>query len=185
MGADKHVASAFWVGLWKVGVSKTFITSHVTRHKGIMTFLYRCTDLNYDYIKQKGSEELISNVLYCSCLPYSDRWAMCFHLCKTLATSVPDFHPPTECGEFFYTLNNSTSTAPTAYCETYLPLAKAGKSEIFFQRALFILWAHSDCNLSKRVTVESRSGNLQSPVQGFWSSVSFFQSLCSWCLGFR
>lgn len=134
----------------------------MTGHKGSVTG----SDLSYDYIKQKRIEELISDVLYCSCLLHPDRQAMCFHLCKTPATSVPDSHPPTECGEFFYTLNNSTYRA-SAHSKTLLPFAKAGKSKTFFQRTLPTLWAHGDCHLSKRVTVESRSWNLQSPVRGF------------------
>lgn len=76
------------------------------------------------------------------------------HQCLTLIR-------PQSALNFFYTLNNSTYRAPTAHHKTLLPFSKAGNSKIFFQRTLPILWAHSDCHLSKRVTVESRSGNLK------------------------
>lgn len=76
------------------------------------------------------------------------------HQCLTLIR-------PQSALNFFYTLNNSAYRAPTAHHKTLLPFSKAGNSKIFFQRTLPILWAHSDCHLSKRVTVESRSGNLK------------------------
>lgn len=180
----------FWVSLWKVGIrNKTFIIPDVMQHKEMMTFFfffYRCTDLNYNSNKQNRSEELISDLLYCSCMPHPDRREMCFHPCKTLATSVPDSHPPTEWGELLLTLNNSTHTAPAVHFKKSHCFATALKSEIYFQRSLEVHGTHCDCHLSKRVTVESKSGNLQSFVQGLWSSVSFFQSLCSqqlWALG--
>lgn len=83
-------------------------------------------------------------------------------------------HP--QWGELLYTLNNSSYTHLLYIISNH----SYAKFEFFCQRTLSC--AHSDCHLSKKVTVESRCGNLQSLVQGLWSSGSFFQSLCSWWL---
>lgn len=93
VGARRHVVGASGVGF--VGVCrKTFITLRVTRRKCIETFLWGCTDLSHDYIKlkRKWGAHFGWVVLFVLASP----WQAGDVLPSSLATSVPDSHPPTE-----------------------------------------------------------------------------------------
>lgn len=161
----------FWISLWKVDIShKTFITPHL-----IKGFFYRDLQISTMTIITRSEAHFWFIILFMHASP---RQTMCFQLCKTLATSVADSHPPTQWGELLYTLNNSTYAASTVYYKKYFSSPNLENLKWSFKE-------HRPCIVHKVIAIcrsRSRSGNLQSPVQGPWSSVSFFQSLCSWWL---
>lgn len=176
-----NVANPFWVSLCKVGIShKTLITTwHGTN--GIWHCYRDVQTSTMTIINQ--SEELISDLLFCSCMPHRDRQCASISVRLLPHQWLTFIHPQIEV--IFSILWITTHIQHLLYIIRNISLLpNLGNLKFSFKEHCPYI-VHILIAICPQVAVESRAGILQSLVQGLWSSVFLSIPLFIVTVGFR